>query len=426
MSNSTCKDIQQPTKVRLFYSKEEEAAIAGKTPEEAEIILQQLEEKKLKEKAANQPVVMEDIRDLLSEQIRIEYLIHGTIEANTTGALIGESTSGKSFCGVDISCCVSTATEWNGRNIDKPGLVVYFAGEGRNGIIRRVKAWLKKRGIKIPEGRFFLPRCRVSFDEAGARLIAIELEKLPEKPVLIIIDTVARFLPPGADENSAKEMMAFLNVIDSVRDQFGCVVCLVHHTGHSQDAQNRARGSSSFRAAMDWEIVLSKAKKRIIWTKMKDAEIPSPISYEIVKVDDSAVIQYSEVSRGSAEDYLTKGELLGLDTLKIVCLHSPNDTAHLEKWREEFYRKHTGDNANSKRSAFNRARTGLVNKRFISVDNDIYKLIGASVAKRFNATPATDDDRCERCSSLETAPNATHPSSDYESVPYDEEEGLFQ
>lgn len=371
---------------------------------------------------SNLPVYMEDIADVLSNPPQVKYLVQDALEDGTTGGLIGASGSYKSFVMCDLACSVATGTRWMDKEINRPGVVVGFIGEGRLGFIRRVQAWAKHKGVVIPSGRFFVPRCRVSFDEAGARLIIAELKKLSDPPVLIFIDTMARFLPPGADENSAKEAMAFLNIIDSVRDEFGCVVVLVHHTGHSQDAQNRGRGSSALPAGLDWIMVTNFSKKRLSWTKMKDAECPSPVEYELVKVGDSAVITYTEASRGSAEDYLTKGEKLGLDTLKMACLHSPDDSVHLDKWRDEFYRKHTGDNQNSKRSAFNRARNGLTEKRFVSVDNDIYKLTVANDAKRFNATDAPGNERGERCTTRKGAPTATHPSSSADEVDYYEGE----
>ena len=45
---------------------------------------------------------------------------------------------------------------------------------------------------------------------------------------------------------------------------------------------------------------------------------------------------------------------------------------HLDVWRDQFYRKHTGDITDTKRRAFNRARKDLVDLRRFKVEDDIY------------------------------------------------------
>ena len=46
----------------------------------------------------------------------------------------------------------------------------------------------------------------------------------------------------------------------------------------------------------------------------------------------------------------------------------------LEKWRAEFYKMHTGDNQDTKRTAFRRARETLTNTKVVIVENDIYSI----------------------------------------------------
>jgi hypothetical protein len=320
-----------------------------------------------------------DVTDLLADQSEPEYLVKDLIEATTTGALVGESTAGKTFAAIDLAYSITTGNTWANKPVMKQGIVIYIAGEGRLGIIRRVNALQDHHKKTIPKGRLFLPRCRVELNQAGARVIACELATLPEPPVLIVIDTVARLLPAGSDENSAKDMMDFINAVDSLRDRFGCVVCLVHHTGHSVEAQGRARGSSAFRAAMDFEIIVNKKKSQITWSKMKDAELPAPVSFDLVQVGNSAVIEYSEKAvQEQTKDRLTKNESLGKETLWNLCKKLNRYIVSIEEWRTEFYRNHTGDSMNSKRSSFNRARTGLVEKGFANVEHDNYSPVKPS------------------------------------------------
>jgi len=334
------------------------------------------------------PVVFTDITDELENPILPVFMVDPVMEDCTTGGLFGESTAGKSFAAVSIACSVATGTPWAGHEVKRPGPVAYFAGEGRRGIPRRANAWQQYHGITIPKGRFYLPRTRVQFDAAGARLIADAIEALPEPPVLIVIDTVARFLPAGSDENSAKDMGAFINAIDALRDRFNCVVILVHHTGHSVEAQGRARGSSAFRAAMDWEVMVDKRKQHIRWTKMKDAELPAAIGFNFEQVGDSAVVVYGDAVKITGPE-LTKGEELGLSTLQDTCDRLGRSWATVEEWRVDYYRRHTGDNNDAKRVAFHRSREGLVAKHLVVVDNDCYRPSVTSVTNRNNVTPVT-------------------------------------
>ena len=45
-----------------------------------------------------------------------------------------------------------------------------------------------------------------------------------------------------------------LDACGHLQAEFGCAVILVHHTGVSDEAQHRARGSSAWRGALDIEI----------------------------------------------------------------------------------------------------------------------------------------------------------------------------
>jgi hypothetical protein len=63
--------------------------------------------------------------------------------------------------------------------------------------------------------------------------------------------------------------------------EFGCSVLLVHHTGVSDEAQHRARGSSAWRGALDIEISIVPAKgeqpMQIVQRKSKDAELTKDV-----------------------------------------------------------------------------------------------------------------------------------------------------
>ena len=78
---------------------------------------------------------------------------------------------------------------------------------------------------------------------------------------------------------------------------------------------------------------------------------------------------------------LTTGETMALDTFKAAQWAKNPDTENvattkveLEEWREHFRRQHTGNTDKSKDAVFSRNRQELVNKRYLTVENNIYSL----------------------------------------------------
>jgi hypothetical protein len=222
-------------------------------------------------------------------------------------------------------------------------------------------------------------------DKASAREVVTAVHDLAEhhgKPALIAIDTLARNFGPG-DENSTSEMVQFIAAIDDLRVEFpGSSALLVHHTGH-QD-KHRARGSMALKGALDCEYRVTKneATIKLYNTKMKDAEPPLAICFELEGVDlgdgaSSAVL--IETSARAEARPLTKAQALALQAFHEAAAHCDqwsNDGKFLglplDDWRQTFNKWHTGDNVESKRKAFQRARKELVELGRLAVEHDIY------------------------------------------------------
>jgi putative DNA primase/helicase len=101
------------------------------------------------------------------------------------------------------------------------------------------------------------------------------------------VDTLHRFL--DGDENSAQDAKTMLDACNALMAEFGCTVILVHHTGVSDEAQHRARGSSAWRGALDIEISIVPAKGEnpieIVQRKSKDAELAPTIYVNLESQD---------------------------------------------------------------------------------------------------------------------------------------------
>jgi hypothetical protein len=84
------------------------------------------------------------------------------------------------------------------------------------------------------------------------------IRALPVPPSIIGIDTLHRFL--AGDENSAQDAKTMLDACAALMREFNCSIVLVHHTGVSDEAQHRARGSSAWKGALEIEISVVPAK----------------------------------------------------------------------------------------------------------------------------------------------------------------------
>ena len=313
-----------------------------------------------------------------------EFVIDGLIETETLGLVFGDPGCGKSFLAVDIALSVASGTPFHGRDV-KQGPVFFIAGEGHNGLARRFAAWSKDRGVDLEKVPLFKSTRSAQFlDGPSADAMAECVEDLANahgQPRLIIIDTLARNFGAG-DENSTQDMSNFVTAMDDLQERFPkCTVLIVHHSGHGE--KSRARGAMALKGALDLEYRVEKndAVIKLINTKMKDAEEPPDQFFELVGVDldrdaSSAVLKAAEAPDQTRK--MTPSQKMGLEAyVKAAKTDAIGEGGifkgvHLEHWRDEFYKVHTGDNPEAKKKAFQRVRTDLVNMGQVTVSHDVY------------------------------------------------------
>jgi hypothetical protein len=119
-------------------------------------------------------------------------------------------------------------------------------------------------------------------------------------PTLIVLDTLARNFG-GGDENSTKDMNAFVAGCDRLRESFPNVtVLVVHHAGKAQRSGDR--GSTALRGAVDTRIELTRNEKKtgqkthrlsLTCRAQKDAPEFDPIRLRLAcrEEDDSCLIE---------------------------------------------------------------------------------------------------------------------------------------
>lgn len=212
---------------------------------------------------------------------RPSFLVHGMIPQGGLGSITGPTGSFKSFIAVRMALHVALGESWCD-HVVKQTNVLYVAGEGLYGLRQRFRAAMLDQGTKTPPDNLHIRSGLNLMDDGDLDWLT---DFISEHEVgLLILDTFARSFV--GDENSARDMSEAINRLDRAAIRQGCAVMLVHHTGHGNT--DRARGSSAFRAALDFEIGVQKEDTGITvkcW-KAKDHE-PFPDFFMVPRAVDT-------------------------------------------------------------------------------------------------------------------------------------------
>ncbi len=208
-------------------------------------------------------------------------LVDGFLSPNSLAAIVGPSNVGKTFLALDMAFAIAQGTPWLGRYDVLQGPAVYLALESsEEEIARRMKSYRSNYPNAQSAPLYYAARALdLSHSAAsGWEFVLASIASLPAPPAIIVIDTVARALA-GADENSAKDMGAFIKACDKLRERTKSCVLLIHHTG--KDSDKGARGSSAFNAALDTQLDI-KGHKSIVSVKQRAMAKPSTsIKYDL-------------------------------------------------------------------------------------------------------------------------------------------------
>ena len=223
--------------------------------------------------------------DFCSQPSPISWLVKWWIQSQALVMVHGPSGCGKTF--VVLDWCLRMASgieEWAGHKV-RPSSVVYLAGEGHHGLRGRVAAW--KHHNKAGNLSMWLSKDGCDLNTPTGYLKVIEqIRILKNRPSLIVVDTLHRFLL--GDESKSEDTKTMLDACSVLIREFDCSVILIHHTGVSDEAQHRARGSSAWRGALDIEISIIPGKDnqpiQIVQRKSKDAELAETMYVELQKV----------------------------------------------------------------------------------------------------------------------------------------------
>jgi hypothetical protein len=194
--------------------------------------------------------------------------------------IYGEPGAGKSFLALDWAASVAST----GLN------VIYFVGEGVTGFARRVTAWKQIHNRDLSTFRV-VPQAPHLLDPQS--VAALEATVDAWSPSLIVVDTFARSLV-GGEENSARDVGMAIDALDTLWRERNVSSLVIHHSNKGGTSE---RGSSAIRGAADatWEVAHGAGGDYQLGAtatcrKMKDAEPPEPILFQLRSQDDSAYV----------------------------------------------------------------------------------------------------------------------------------------
>ena len=266
--------------------------------------------------------------DFCAQPAPISWLVKHWLQDKALIMIHGPSGGGKTF--VVLDWCLRMAAgvpEWAGLKV-KPGTVVYLAGEGHHGLRGRVAAWKVHQNAGPLSMWLSRDGCDLNTPTGYMRVVD-NIRALPKRPNIIVVDTLHRFLL--GDENSAQDAKTMLDACGALMAEFGCSVLLVHHTGVSEEAQHRARGSSAWRGALDIEISIVPGKDdhpmSIIQRKSKDSELAEPVYAELTSVTIPGWLDEDEQPVSSAVVSITEAPVAPKKESKVTALRKQFEAA---------------------------------------------------------------------------------------------------
>lgn len=170
--------------------------------------------------------------------LKHEHVIDGILDRRGVAMMPGASGSGKTFLIIEMGMCVALGREFWGRATQQ-GLVLYQAGEGKEGVTKRLDGWLLDRGIEPSDSipfKMLTRKINLFVDDTDTDLLIAEGKAWSEYyglPVrMLIIDTLNKAMT-GANENAGQDVSKILARAERISEALDCSVPILLHKGKS-------------------------------------------------------------------------------------------------------------------------------------------------------------------------------------------------
>jgi hypothetical protein len=318
------------------------------------------------------------------------YLVKGLLPATGLALIWGPPKCGKSFFTFDVLMHVAMGKAYRGRRVQS-GAIVYLAPEGAEGFNARAEAYRRQHVVDTSVPFYLVPAPVNLVADHPALIDAIKEQLAGKRPVAVAVDTLNRSMP--GSESKDEDMAAYIRAADAIRDAFGCLVVIVHHSGIEK---SRPRGHTSLTGAADAQISVARdaagniiatlewlkdgAEGAIVVSRLEPVELGTdtdgdPISSCVVVPAEGVTIETT------ARPRLTKGAQIALKGLHQA-LHSCGEPAPssnhipsnvtvttIDQWRNYTYRLGltNSDKPRARQMAFQRASEALIAAGVIGV-----------------------------------------------------------
>lgn len=264
------------------------------------------------------------LHQLHDPTLKHDFLIDGFLDRQGVAMMPGASGSGKTFLVLELAMCTALGRDFWGMKV-KPGLVLYQAGEGKQGVSKRLDGWMFDKGITpSPDIPFRMMTRRVNLfnDDKDTDLLIEEGKALSDYfglPVrMVIIDTFNKAIT-GANENAGQDMTKVIARLERISVSLDCAVAVPIH----KSAEGKMRGHTSLTGDVSnvinvTELSIRDRNGRVVRTvqldKNKDGEKGKPLRFvlrQVVLERDGALVTTCVIDKpdGDEEEAARQGRL---------------------------------------------------------------------------------------------------------------------
>jgi AAA domain len=181
-----------------------------------------------------------------------EYLVKGFIPRNEVCNPFGRPDSFKGVSSAQLCVHIAGGVDFLGMHV-RQAPTAYFAGERAEQVKRRIKGHIQRLGLPYDLPCYFGGKPIDLLSKLDLEFLIANIEAIESDAgaplAFLVIDTQSRTM--GGDENSTKDGAAYAKAIEAVRQATPATLWIIAHSGHSEEAQDRPRGSSALLGAYD-------------------------------------------------------------------------------------------------------------------------------------------------------------------------------
>jgi hypothetical protein len=201
------------------------------------------------------------LRDLSLDPQAKPSIIKDIIVRGETSYWVAPPGGLKSALLCELAFSVATRTDWHGYRAKQSGAVIYFALERADLTRRRLTAHLARYSEDVERPPVAIVSAMIDLmnpatvKDVVALIRSVE-QDTGEPVVLVIFDTFAKLMAAGGgDENLARDHGKVFANLQRLKNEIGCHVALIGHTG--KDESRGSRGSNASKGDVDVEVMIS-------------------------------------------------------------------------------------------------------------------------------------------------------------------------